>query len=361
MKPIVVSRSDVAGGAERYLVSLYTGLKERGHTPTAIGHIPGWDEAGLITSASPLGPKWGGRSTLKRLPRLPFERASIAGLASETYADVFHVQFKREQIGLTRTLGERAPVLWTEHGRFTTGAEGKLLAYGYRRAAQHAAAIVCVADLVARDVRAIVGSDVRVEVIPNAVDTRRFQMPSPQERQEARLMLNLPLDAPVVAWVGRLDGGKLPFLAAAVAEHFEGILVMAGRGPLEVSLHKRSAQSPRLKRQGFLPDPSVLYRAADALLFTSAGKNEGLPYVILEAASHGLPLVVNKASGLEGVAAEIGGRSAADHPEYLADALRSVCIRESGSPLQARRWAEGHDLQLWLRRHEDIMRDLSKP
>ena len=294
------------------------------------------------------------------LPRVPYERRAIARAVREhaAAATSFHVQFKREQIGLSSVLARHAPVLWTEHGRFTTGREGYWLAKGYRRSAQHAAAIVCVSPVVADDVREIVGPDPEILVIPNAVDTNRLKPPSQLERAEARLALGVTLDETVVAWVGRMEDGKLPALGVSAGRAFGGVTLMAGDGPALEAVTK-SLTDGRVRTLGHLEDPTQLYRAADLFLFTSAGRGEGFPTTMLEAAAHGLPIVANTGSGCAEIVAAAGGLVADDTPAALSQALSVASTERGDRSRAARAWAHKHDRVGWLDRHEEVLRSLT--
>lgn len=359
VRPVVVCHSVIAGGAERYLTNLYGRLARRGHEPQLVGTVPGWAESGLPSRSVPLGPKWDGRSVLLRLPRVPAERRAVARVAATVSASLFHVQFKREQIALTSALAEHAPVVWTEHGRFTTGIEGRLYAEGYRRAARAVSVIVCVSELVARDVREIVGPSVRVEVIHNAIDTGAVSPPSPAERRAARAELDIPVGEPVMAWVGQVHRGKLPLLAADAADRFAGTTVMAGDGELARELSTATAGNPRVRYIGYQSDPSRLFRAADLFLFTSAGRNEGLPTnSMLEAAAHGLPVVANRGSGFGAEAEAVGGLLADDAPEALAAAAARVVSELADRSAAALGWARDHDMEPWASAHEELFLSL---
>jgi glycosyltransferase involved in cell wall biosynthesis len=288
--------------------------------------------------------------------RLPFERRAVTRAVESLSADVFHVQFKREQIGLTDLLGRYAPVVWTEHGRFTTTREGLLIAAGYRRAARRATLILCVSDVVAEDVAAVVGGAAKVRVVPNAVDTAALRPASEDERRKARKQLGLaPEDGPVLAWVGQLHPGKLPLLAVDVGQRFSGTTLIAGDGPLAAEVSAASRAS-RVRYLGYREDPTSVYRAADALLFTSAGHNEGYPTnSMLEGAAHGLQIIANRRAAADAVVAFAGGTIADDDPAELARcAERAAALGHSSI---ARAWAESHDMRKWVRRHEGLLRE----
>jgi glycosyltransferase involved in cell wall biosynthesis len=355
VRTIPVCFSTAQGGAERYLQLLYPRLGRFDHDSRLVGSVPGWETTGLPITKVRLGAKWGGRATVKGVFRLPAERSRIDRVVKTLDADLFHVQFKREQIGMTNLLSRYGPVVWTEHGTFARTTEGRMLAHGYRHSAKRAAAIICVSDVVADDVRDIVGQDTRVEVVENAVDTHVLRPPTDAERRTAREALGLTeLSEPVLAWVGQLHSGKLPRLAVAVGREFPGVTVIAGSGS-ESRAVQDAAEGTRVRILGYIPDPSVVYRAADVLLFTSAGVNEGYPTnSLLEAGAHGLPIVVNAASGAINAVAAAGAVETGDDPRELARAAADIVGGSSGQT--ARDWAIAHDIIPWTQRHDAIMR-----
>jgi glycosyltransferase involved in cell wall biosynthesis len=344
-----VCHSDGAGGAERYLNLLYPRLVEHGFRAHLIGSVPNWP---LPETAVAFTSKWSRRTTLKQLAHLSAERRAVAAVADELQPGLFHAQFKREQIGLTDVLARRAPVVWTEHGRFPGGLLEKGLAAGYRLASRRVEAIICVSRAVAEQLGGVVGSSVRLEVVPNAIDTTTMHPATPKDRAAARAQLDVPADARVVAWVGRLTEGKQPVLAAQAGYRLDGVILMAGSGPLSAEVAAR-ADGETVRVLGHLADPSVVYRAADAFLFTSNGRGEGYPYSLLEAAAYDLPIVVNAGAGigdeLRGAAVTV----AEDSPEALADALMAATSRG-----ESRAWACEHDLVPWAARHAEIFGSL---
>lgn len=344
-----VCQSDGAGGAERYLTLLYTSLCEQGHRAHLIGSVPDWP---LPATPVAFTPKWSRRSTLRQLVHISAERRAVGAVADELQADLFHAQFKREQIGLTDVLARRAPVIWTEHGQFPGGRLENGLAAAYRLASRRVGAIICVSRTVAEQVGGIVGSSVRVEVVPNAIDTTTVHPATSEERAAARAQLNVPVDARVVAWVGRLAEGKQPVLAAQAGYRLDGVMLIAGSGPLSAQM-EAFADGASVRVLGHLADPSVVYRAADVFLFTSNGRGEGYPYSLLEAAAYDLPIVVNAGAG---IGAELRGAAVAvaeDTPQALAEALMAATSRG-----ESRAWACGHDLVAWAARHAEIFGSL---
>ncbi|MFI9275455.1 glycosyltransferase family 4 protein [Kitasatospora sp. NPDC052896] len=142
------------------------------------------------------------------------------------------------------------------------------------------------------------------------------------DRRAARASLGLPPYGPLVAWVGALDAGRRPDLAVRVAAGVPGVhLALAGSGPLAVPA------APGVTLLGELPDPATLYRAADALLLTSApGAGAGLPGVLIEAALAGLPCAATDVGWVREVVRPgiTGGLARHDDPAALSAALDSV-------------------------------------
>ena len=355
MRPVVVCQSQVYGGGEGYLNRLYSMLAARGHQPVLVGQVPGWDEEGLARVHVPLSPKWSSRGMIVGALRLPRERRRLRRAIRDVQTDAFHVQYKREQVGFTRTLARDAPVVWTEHGRFLRGWKGAVLGVGYRAAARHAAVIVCVSDEVAADVRRVVGPGPRVEVIENGVDTVAFRPPTPAEKAAAKARLGIAADAPVLLWVGRLDASKRPDLAVDLAARWPGAAVIAGDGSLYPEVSERASALSNSQVLGFVEDVSQLYRAADVMAFTSTGAGEGYPTTLVEAGAHGVPVVGEETSGAARVLREMGG----DPLPHGSDVDRWVeALLLSSTPersLEVRRWAEGHDVTRWVRAHESVL------
>ena len=269
-------------------------------------------------------------------------------------ADCFHLQYKREQVGFTRALARRAPVVWTEHGRFPGGWKGAVLAAGYRAAARHVSAIVCVSEQVAEDVRRAVGPGPRVEVVENAVDTTTARPPTAQERALARQSIGLSDERPVLLWVGRLEQPKRPLAALELAERWPGATVLAGDGSMRAQVEARARDQRDTRVLGFVPDVDRLYRAADVMAFTSDGA-EGYPTVLVEAGAHGVPVVGDERCGAAPALRDMGcdPLPADAGPQAWVDALLAAMTPARSQ--EVRRYAERHDVRAWVDRHEQIL------
>jgi glycosyltransferase involved in cell wall biosynthesis len=142
----------------------------------------------------------------------------------------------------------------------------------------------------------------KVKVIPNAVDTERFQ-PDPAARERTRAGLGLSHEFLWLA-AGRLNWKKdYATLVGAFERLPDGVLCIAGEGPLESELREQARPlGARVRFLGARDDLPALLNAADALALSSVV--EGMPVVLLEAASTGLPCVASRVGGVEEVVVE---------------------------------------------------------
>lgn len=141
-----------------------------------------------------------------------------------------------------------------------------------------------------------------VTLLPNAVDTELFR-PSEELRGSFREGLGIPAGAFLFCFAGRLEEVKRVDLLLEAFEALEGSpwLMIAGEGSLRGDLERRAALSQasgRIMFTGALGPGSMpsLYAASDCLVLPSAA--EGVPLVILEAMSSGVPAVATAVGGV---------------------------------------------------------------
>jgi glycosyltransferase involved in cell wall biosynthesis len=189
----------------------------------------------------------------------------------------------------------RPALVHTFHGHLLRGYFGRLGTKGL---------VAMERKLAARTDRLVaVGSVVRDELLAVGIGTRdQYHVVAPgislqtaPARAVARARLDLPENAPVVAFVGRLTQIKRPDRLIAVADRvIEGtpgaIFVVAGDGDL-LNATREQARSlgDAIRFLGVRSDIEVVFAAADAALLTS--DNEGMPVSLIEAAMAGLPSV----------------------------------------------------------------------
>jgi D-inositol-3-phosphate glycosyltransferase len=189
--------------------------------------------------------------------------------------------------------------------------------------------------------------------IPPGVDLERF---TPGSQQAARTALGLPLDAVVLAFVGRIQPLKAPDVllrAAAEMLHRDPALrprlrLLVVGGPSGAGLAEPTALHELAVALGipdvvrFAPpqggtDLAAVYRAADVVAVPSHNESFGL--VALEAQACGTPVVAAEVGGLPVAVADqasgllVEGHRASD----WADALSAVALH----PARARALASG--------------------
>lgn len=186
-------------------------------------------------------------------------------------------------------------------------------------------------------------SDRMVKVIKNGGMLRENPV-SNEERIQAKSKLNIPPGAFAVAHIGRIDStgknSKLDsgqkahdVLLKAFAKAFAGdkdvVLIMLGDGPLRHEAESL-AESSGIKNQtiflGNQPEPWTTLMAADMFFFPS--RHEGMPNVLPEAASCGLPVVASDIPEISSLAPDNGAWILVDvdNVEAFAEALRNIRI-----------------------------------
>ena len=137
------------------------------------------------------------------------------------------------------------------------------------------------------------------------VDLDRF---GPGDRHEARARLGLPAVGRILLWIGSMVTIKaterLLWSAAILAsEHPDLKVVLVGDGPGREALQQEVDRTPALHGRvtfagavahDMLPD---WYRAAD--LFVLPSRSEGVPTVLLEAMTTGLPFVASDVGSIK--------------------------------------------------------------
>ena len=161
----------------------------------------------------------------------------------------------------------------------------------------------------------------RIRVIPNGV---RLPDGAALSALRARVRSALGMSpADIVAvFVGRLTPEKgldvlLRALGAGTGLH--GLLVV-GDGPGRPRLEAEGARgSVPVRFCGYHEDVSGFLAAAD--VFVQPSRSEGLPFSLLEAMAHGLPVVCSKVGGMQGAIDGCGRLVPPDDPSELARGL----------------------------------------
>ena len=168
----------------------------------------------------------------------------------------------------------------------------------------------------------------------NSIDLESYKLKGtdPELRSSFRADQDIPGDAKVVGFVGRITADKgidaLMDAMQALRQHLDDVhLVLVGPDDGIESLRPETVTAfdePWVHRTGNLDDTATVYAALDLLCLPS--RREGLPTVLLEAAASGTPIVATDATGVRDVIPHPGcGKVVAiDDTSALETALRMV-------------------------------------
>jgi len=167
--------------------------------------------------------------------------------------------------------------------------------------------LIAVSEAVGENLRALLGTDARVTVIPNGVDAAAFVDGRWPDRALVRRELGLPEDVPVAVCVARLSAEKnvagfveasaLVDAGGGAAAHARFVIV--GDGPEREALARQieaAGLRDRVMLLGARSDVPALMRAADVVCVPS--KVEGFGLVAVEAMAAGRPVVATRVGGL---------------------------------------------------------------
>jgi glycosyltransferase involved in cell wall biosynthesis len=292
----LVRRLVARGNTVDVLTTTIVDLQTRPRVRSSAGVIDG---ANVRYLGTPLRYRWMGIT-----PTLPIE------LARSVRPDVVHVFGFRDPV----TTGvaawcrlKRVPYVFEPLGMFEPRLRKVLLKRAldstlYRGVVRGAAAVVVASELEGEGVAA--WAKVGVEKI----HVRGNGFPPPDEKLRAgtdlRGRLDLPADAQLVLYVGRIAAGKGIEHLLAVARELRSVhVVIAGpddrHGTSEL-VRAAQADERTAGRIHVLPpteeSPSDLYPQADVFVLASAGESFGM--VAAEAAAAGTPVVVTDRCGV---------------------------------------------------------------
>lgn len=186
----------------------------------------------------------------------------------------------------------------------------------------------------------------KLTMIPPGIEERAHMMSRHDARAKLRELseADIPMDA---VWIGTIANcyptKGLDVLLRAIAEEkptLRGVqAILIGDGPerkkLE-ALRDRFGLSGIVHFTGFLHDASRYLPAFD--LFVLPSRKEGLPYTLLEAKAHGIPILATDVGGVSSLIENkrSGTLVPKDNVLVLAEALRAIVE----NPAEARRMAE---------------------
>ena len=182
------------------------------------------------------------------------------------------------------------------------------------------------------------------------------------DRVSARNGLGLPLNRPLVLFVGRLTAVKRPdrlieAMALVLDTRPDAVLAIAGeRELLEETRSRAEPLGESVRFLGWQRDIAGLYAAADCMVLTS--DNEGMPVTLIEAAMAGVPSVTTDVGSarevvLDGVTGLVVAPDAAAVADGLVRLLDNDLRHRMGAAARARAEAE-FDTRRLITDHESL-------
>ncbi|MDJ1172685.1 glycosyltransferase family 4 protein [Roseofilum capinflatum] len=208
----------------------------------------------------------------------------------------------------------------------------------------------------------------RVQGIRNPVDLERFYPLEVAEKKEKRKDLaekmNLSPDTRFILFAGRLHPQKDPLLlvqTVGILKEANIHLLVAGEGELRPELEseiKRLDLSTKITLLGAVPQEQLVkyHQLSSACILTSV--YEGLPIVVLEALSCGIPVVSTACGETPRILIPGSGEvSATRSPEAIAEALRMILKDpDQYSPLKCVQAVQLYDAEIVVNRVYEEMK-----
>ena len=209
----------------------------------------------------------------------------------------------------------------------------------YRRAD----AVACISHGLEREARAAGVPADRIHFLPNAVDIRRFRPAEPDERRSLRHHHDIPANAVVCLFVGRLsrEKGLMDLMAAwNLVRPANAVLLVAGPdmvdhpwnvGPAARAYVEQHGLGSSVRFLGSIADVAPLLRVADVVIQPSHFEALGLSAV--EALASGVPVIASAVGGLLDfvVDGENGKLCPPQDPEALAACITALIVDDAAS------------------------------
>jgi len=348
VKILLLIRSLDVGGAQRQLIALAKGLRQRGHSvAVAVFYGGAVLEPELIAADVRLchlhkQKRWEFFSFLWRMLKLTLQErpdflysylpeANLPAIILKPFC-----RFLRVVWGIRASYMDLRRYDWT--ARLIFRAECLLSRFPD---------LIIVNSLAGRDYHRQHGiPDAKMTVIPNGIDTDRFR-PDKPARARIRLEWGISGQEWLIGLVGRLDPMKdhQTFLQAAalLASQMKDVrFVCIGDGPEPYcsqikTLSKNLGLEGRLIWAGARNDLPSIYNAMDILTSASAF-GEGFSNVIGEAMACGVPCVVTEVGDSARIVGETGMTVPPGNPEKMARAWQTLLkiIQDRQDPIGAR-------------------------
>ena len=183
--------------------------------------------------------------------------------------------------------------------------------------------VVAPSERTREHVRDRIGIETTVEVVPNGIDTDRFQPVDPVDFLDR---YDLPTDRPIVGYTGRHGYEKCLSDIVAATDGMDVTVVFGGDGPAREDVESRAEVADvDVRFLGFLPREELpaFYSALDVFAFPSPVETQGL--VALEANACGTPVAAVDSGALSDTVED--GRNGYSYPQGDIDAFRDTIER----------------------------------
>lgn len=191
---------------------------------------------------------------------------------------------------------------------------------------RRARAVLPINAFIEGNVREMVPRSARVQVLRNGVDPEIYRPAQGEEREAIRREFALPIDRPLVLFVGRFVPKKgFPIVAACESERYRLVFVGGDRP------ETHPPDSGHIFLGSRTPDEVArIYRAVDLYVGASVGE---CPLVVLEAMSSELPVLLHEDAGYHALGADgpgvrymdmLGGDLEGELDRLVADPVRLV-------------------------------------
>jgi len=347
-------------GAQKCLLDLLPEIESRGwHASAALpgdGPLVGLLRArGVRVHSIPCGPYRSGSKGIADVFRFSIDLRGQANVLGSLNFDLLYVNGPRLLPGAALAYGNRAPVLFHAHSRVPAGPESWLAEWSIRK--MNATVIAC-----ARAVAPHIPGD-QVRLIANGTPDMGCASHSlTAVRQAAANGWRIGMIGAI-----RPEKGQVEFLRAAaiLAREFKDArFVLCGAPDAPQDDYFRTVE----KYADFLPvdllgwrdDIAAVLAELDLLVILS--KAEGMPRVILEAFSAGVPVVAFPVGGIPEVIVdgETGFLVRENTPSALAALIREI-VRDGPGPLSRvaanarREWERKYTLEIYRKNITGLM------
>jgi glycosyltransferase involved in cell wall biosynthesis len=238
---------------------------------------------------------------------------------------------------VARILG--IPIISTCHGFIKNDVKLNIYSFLDQRILLFVNRIIAVSEEIKNGLVKVGVKESIVKVIQNCVETYNDPVLSNCHRKQIRTRLNLKESEIVVGYVGRLSEEKgLRFLIEAISilndANVPSRLLLIGDGVQRMQL-ERYAEERSLKYQilftGFQNQIDQWLPALDVFVLPSL--TEGTPIALLEAMSHGLPVVASSVGGVPSIIRS-GQSGILTQPGNPSEIAKAICDLYGNEPLR---------------------------